>query len=91
MLYRCITGSTRSRLPTIGRLDAARAYKGQEPVEQSREPVLEPRHESNMHDEPDKPCDSAGEPNPMRAEDGATTVDSRQNPSISRESARHRF
>ena len=54
--------------------EAARAYEAQEPMDKSREPVLKPRHESNVHDEPDEPRDSAREPHPMRAEDGAAAV-----------------
>ena len=32
---------------------AAFSHEGQEPIDQSREPVLEARHESDVHDEPD--------------------------------------
>jgi hypothetical protein len=35
------------------------AYEGQEPVDEGREPVLEPRHESDVHDEPGEPRDPA--------------------------------
>ena len=38
------------------------------------EPVLEPRHESDVYDEPDKPADSTREPHPVRAKDGGATV-----------------
>ena len=53
---------------------AACTYEGQEPADEGREPVLEPRHESDVHDEPDEPRDSASESHPVRAEDGAATV-----------------
>ncbi|MFZ3241331.1 MAG: hypothetical protein WA196_13075, partial [Pseudolabrys sp.] len=38
---------------------AARAYEAQEPVDESREPVLKPRHGSDVHDEPHEPRDPA--------------------------------
>lgn len=69
-----------SRERAIGRgqqrllVPAGRAYEAQEPADESRESVLEPGHESDVHDEPDEPRDSAREPHFVRAEDGAATV-----------------
>jgi hypothetical protein len=54
--------------------EAACAYEAQEPAEESREPILEPSHESNVHDEPDEPRDSTRKPDAVRAEDSAATV-----------------
>jgi hypothetical protein len=54
--------------------EATRAYEAQEPAEESREPILESRHEGNVHDEPDEPRDPTGKPDPVRAEDSATAV-----------------
>ena len=53
---------------------AACADEAQEPVDESREPVLKPRHESDVHDEPHEPRDPAGEPHPVQAEDGAAAI-----------------
>ena len=53
---------------------AACADETQEPVDESCEPVLEPRHESDVHDEPREPRDPAGEPYPVRAEDRGAAV-----------------
>ena len=43
-------------------------------MDESCEPVLEPRHESDVHDEPREPRDPAGEPHPVRAEDRGAAV-----------------
>src|SRR4051812_40469926 len=48
--------------------------EAQEPVNESCEPVLEPRHERNVHDEPHEPRNPAREPNPVCAEDRGAAV-----------------
>lgn len=58
------------------------AYERQEPVDESREPVLEPCHEGDVHDEPDEPRYSAREPHPVRAEDGGATVHGSHAPEV---------
>ena len=50
------------------------ADEAQQPVDESRKPVLEPRHERNVHDEPHEPRNPAGEPNPVCAEDRGAAV-----------------
>ena len=62
---------------------AARAYEAQKPVDESREPVLKPRHESDVHDEPHEPRDPAGEPHPVRAEDRAAAIHGGHTPEVS--------
>ena len=58
------------------------ADEAQEPVDESCKPVLEPRHEGNVHDEPHEPRNSAGEPNPVRAEDRGAAVHSGHAPEV---------
>jgi len=50
---------------------ADKAYK---PVDDSGEPIPEPRQESDVHDKPDDPCDPAGEPHPAHADDRASAA-----------------
>ena len=51
-------------------------------MDESREPVLEPRHERNVHDEPHEPRDPAGEPHPVRAEDRGAAVHGGHTPEV---------
>jgi hypothetical protein len=53
---------------------ATSADEALEPVDDSREPVLESGHESNVHDESHEPCDPPGQPYPMGADDRAAAV-----------------
>ena len=50
---------------------AACSNEAQEPMDDSREPVLEPRQNSNMHDEPHDPT---GELDPVQADDRISAV-----------------
>src|SRR5262249_3224573 len=61
---------------------AARAHEAQQPMDESREPVPEPCHESDVYDEPDEPRNSARESHPMRAEDGTATVHGGHTPKV---------
>lgn len=51
------------------------ADKAKEPVDESREPVLEPLQERNVHDEPQEPRKPAREPHPGHADDCTVAID----------------
>ena len=65
-----------------GAFAATCANEAQQPVDESRKPVLEPRHERNVHDEPHEPRNPAGEPNPVRAEDRGAAVHGGHTPEV---------
>src|SRR5262245_29506173 len=51
------------------------ADEAKAPVDESREPVLEPCQERNVHDEPQEPRKSAREPHPVHADDCTAAID----------------
>ena len=65
-----------------GAFAATCANEAQQPMDESRKPVLEPRHERNVHDEPHEPRNPAGEPNPVRAEDRGAAVHGGHTPEV---------
>src|SRR5262245_13159190 len=65
-----------------GSLPAAAAQKGERPVQDRRQPILEAGQECEMDDEPEDPRRCARQPEPAEIRDRAKTCDRRQRSEI---------